>query len=314
MNWAEISINATEEWTEMVTDCLYQIGVSGVVIEDPSLVHKYIEEEQWDYYDRNLLEFGFEGVVIKGYLPANQELSGKVDQLKTLLIHTLGETGWRGDIPVIVVTEVNEDDWSNSWKAYYKPLKVGNKLVIRPSWEDYHPQKGELIITLDPGMAFGTGTHPSTNMCLLALEEYLKPGDSIIDVGTGSGILAISAAKLGAGNVLALDVDPVAVEVAKNNVEQNQVQDLIKVEYGDLLSAVTKQADLVLANIIAKVIIDLIPQLKNVLRPGGTFVAGGIILEREKEVVDQLNQYGYELLDLNRQGEWVCIVSRYSGV
>lgn len=310
MNWAEISINTTEEWTEIITDCLYQIGVTGVVIEDPALVSKYIEENRWDYYDQKLLEFDFDGVIIKGYLPANRELANRVEQLKNVLANKFSEAECQGDIPVILVNEVNEEDWSNSWKAYYKPIKVGKKLVIRPSWEEYSSDKAEQIITLDPGMAFGTGTHPSTNMCLLALEKYLKPGDSVIDVGTGSGILAITAAKLGADNIIAVDIDPVAVEVAQKNIELNKVENLIRVEYGDLLPVVAKQADLVLANIVAKIIIELTPRLKKVFRPGGIFIAGGIIREREKEVLESLQQQGYELLELHRQGEWVCIVSR----
>jgi len=171
---------------------------------------------------------------------------------------------------------VKEEDWANEWKKYFKPVRVGKNIMIKPTWEAAVLQEGDLVIEIDPGMAFGTGTHPTTVLCLEALEKYVQPEQLVYDIGTGSGILAVAAAKLGA-EVQAGDIDSLAVRIAKENISLNKVEDRVKVEAGDLGEVFIDQADIVIANIIADVIIELLPQLPSLLKPGGLFIASGII-------------------------------------
>ena len=182
--------------------------------------------------------------------------------------------------------------------------------MVKPTWESYTPQEGDRIIEIDPGMAFGSGTHETTSMCLGFLEDYLTPGARVIDVGTGSGILAIGAALLGAGKVLAIDIDPTAVKVARENVAHNHLEEKIQCVQGDLLEQRAEQCDLCVANIIADVICGFAAPLQEHIVPGGLFVCSGIIREREQDVLDALQQAGYELVEERKKGEWVAMISR----
>jgi ribosomal protein L11 methyltransferase len=204
--------------------------------------------------------------------------------------------------------ELTEDDWANAWKKHYHVLHVGQRIVIKPSWQEHQPRPDEVVIELDPGMAFGTGLHPTTQMCLRALEEHLKPGAKVLDLGTGSGILAIAAAKLGAGSVLALDNDPLAVRVARANVWANGVQNLVAVEHGSL-DKVTEEFELVLVNILARVIVELADQgLVNRVRPTGLLIAAGIIEEQEAEVAAALGEHGMGIVERRQEKDWVTLV------
>ena len=205
---------------------------------------------------------------------------------------------------------VHDEDWSEVWKRFYKPFRAGSKLVVKPTWELYDAQPGDLVMEIDPGMAFGSGTHETTGMCLELLEQVMKPGDRVMDVGTGSGILAIGAALLGSENVLAVDIDPTAVKVAKENIAQNHMEDRIHAVVGNLLEGIEGECEICVANIIADIICLFAEPLNAHVVPGGLFICSGIIKEREQDVLTALNAAQYTILEVRRKGEWVAVLAR----
>src|SRR6476660_9259567 len=219
MKWSEISIHTTNEAVEPISNILHEAGASGVVIEDPFELTKEREDQFGEIYQLNPDDYPEEGVMVKAYLPVNSFLGETVEAIKdsinNLIIYDI-------DIGInkVTISEVHEEEWATAWKKYYHPVKISERFTIVPTWEEYSPVKSdELIIELDPGMAFGTGTHPTTVMCIQALERTVQPGDLVVDVGTGSGVLSIAAALLEAKQVQSLDLDDVAVQSAKQNVE-----------------------------------------------------------------------------------------------
>lgn len=306
--WIEVSIVTSSEAVEAVTGILYNTEVKGVSIEDPEDIEfKKKHPGDWDYFDESLLNVK-EGAIIKGYYKQNEKLDGYLRYIKDS-INNLEKFGIDKGKGLITVCKVNEEDWENNWKKYYKPTKVGNRVVVKPIWEDYSKKDDELVVELDPGMAFGTGTHETTRMCIKALEKYVKPESEIFDIGTGSGILAITAAKLKAKEVIGVDLDPVAVKSASENVKYNDV-DNIKILHGNLMEVVQGKADIVVANIIADVIIFLTDGVKDFIVPGGRFICSGIILDRKDDVVNKLESSGFNIEEVNVDGEWVCIVAK----
>jgi len=306
MQWAEITVRTTQEATEAVADLFTEAGAAGVIIDDPQLVEQYRGKGVWDYCD--LPVSPDRDVRVTSYLPVITgwedqlaELRRKVSLLPAFLDTGPGEITWR---------LVEEEDWANGWKKYYHPLRIGEKLVIKPSWEDYTPAPQELVIELDPGMAFGTGTHATTTLCMEAMEHYIKPGMSLIDVGTGSGVLAITAAKLGASPVLAVELDPMAVRVATENVRANHVAAQVEIRQGDLLQSVSQAADVVVANIVADVIIGMVPAVSAVLKPHGLFIASGIIDERLEDVKTAIGGAGLFAVGVRQRDGWASIVAR----
>lgn len=306
--WQEITVTTTEEAEEAVANLFYEIGAAGVVIGDLNAVLQFDADELWDSYEAvdELAEAG--NIVIKGYLPIDDALKTRLQHLKSELAR-IGEY-FTDYVANVSLAEISEEDWSTSWKAYYKPEKVGQKIVIVPSWEKYDPTPEEIIVTLDPGMAFGTGSHPTTVLSIRLLEKYLKKGDTVIDVGTGSGILSITAAKLGAKEVFAYDVDTVAVRVAEENVRENKVEHIVSTSYNDLLTGVDTKADLIVSNIIADIIIKLIPQAIQCLVDGGHFIVSGIIIERWPDVYQALTKHGLTIIEMNEMDDWVTAITR----
>lgn len=205
----------------------------------------------------------------------------------------------------IEMVGVNEEDWANSWKAYYKPIKIGDRLVIVPAWEKYTPAEGELIVRMDPGMAFGTGTHETTRLVIKLLETYTKPGCRMLDVGTGSGILAICASKLGAGECRAYDIDPMAVRVANENIKDSGLTN-ITCEVSDLLRQVDKSKpyDLICANIVADIIIRMTPDVGELMHKDTVLLASGIILERSDDVVECFEKHGFRIVERLEENGW----------
>lgn len=257
MKWSEISIHTTNEAIEPISNILHEAGASGVVIEDPFDLIKEREDQFGEIYQLNPDDYPEEGVLIKAYLPVNSFLGETVDGIKesinSLILYDI-------DIGLnkVAISEVNEEEWATAWKKYYHPVKISEKFTIVPTWENYSPvHSDELIIELDPGMAFGTGTHPTTVMCIQALESTVEKGEIVIDVGTGSGVLSIASALLGAEKVYALDLDETAVSVAKLNMKLNKVQGRVSVSQNNLLDGISEKADIVVANILAEVIIRL---------------------------------------------------------
>lgn len=305
MKWCEISIQTSHEAVELIAEIFRDLGASGVVIEDPELVNDYITSGKWDYTDIPIAK-ETEVVVEKAYLPVNGELEGRIQTLQQE-IKALASRGVNTAPAVLTTAELQDEDWSDTWKQYFHTEKPGERVVIKPTWEEYAPQGDEVVIELDPGAAFGTGTHATTSMCIRQLEKLVKPGMTVFDVGTGSGILSIISAKLGAKNIQAVDYDDSVLKIVEENLEQNNVQDIISVAQSDLMQNVHGKAELVIANIIADIIIRLFDQLDEHLEQGGTLLTSGIIEDRIKDVLAAAEKHGYGVVERLENKGWACI-------
>lgn len=305
MKWCEISIQTSHEAVELIAEIFRDLGASGVVIEDPELVNDYITSGKWDYTDIPIAK-ETEVVVEKAYLPVNGELEGRIQTLQQE-IKALESRGVNTAPAVLTTAELQDEDWSDTWKQYFHTEKPGERVVIKPTWEEYAPKDDEVVIELDPGAAFGTGTHATTSMCIRQLEKLVKPGMTVFDVGTGSGILSIISAKLGAKNIQAVDYDDSVLKIVEENLEQNNVQDIISVAQSDLMQNVHGKAELVIANIIADIIIRLFDQLDEHLEQGGTLLTSGIIEDRIKDVLAAAEEHGYGVVERLENKGWACI-------
>ncbi|MDI6603940.1 MAG: 50S ribosomal protein L11 methyltransferase [Thermoanaerobacteraceae bacterium] len=306
MKWLEVQVTTTVEAEEAVTNIMHEFGASGVVIKDPNDIRLLADESKWDYIDPKLLEDG-NSVKISAYFPVLPDIINKVRIIEEKVLGLREFNLDIGDFD-LEVSEVDEKDWENNWKKYYKPIKIGEKIVIKPSWEKYNPDANEIIVELDPGMAFGTGTHETTKMCIEYLEKCVKKGDTVFDVGCGSGILSIVSSKLNAGKVLAADIDEVAIKVAYENVMLNKA-DNVKIFKSDLLSNFIGNADIIVSNIIADVIIKIAEDVSKHLINNGIYISSGIIKDRKDDVLLVLSKY-FDILDIKENGEWVAILSR----
>ncbi|KKD52863.1 MULTISPECIES: 50S ribosomal protein L11 methyltransferase [Paenibacillus] len=319
MLWNEITIHTSEEAVEMISNFLHEAGAGGVSIEESGSLNKPRDTSYGQWYDRPLNDIPEGQAIIKGYFAEEVDMDSvraqiepRVEQLRTFDIDP-------GEVQYELKT-VNEDDWANAWKQYFKSLRVSDRLTIKPTWEEYEPaSEDEKIIELDPGMAFGTGTHPTTSLCLRTLESVIQGGEEVIDVGTGSGILAIGAVKLGAKHVLALDLDPVAVSSARENTRLNELEERITIKESDLLSVLNASdptlgiqlpVKLVVANILAEIILLFIDDVYNALQPGGIYIASGIWKNKEEAVETALKAAGFEITEINRDEDWLAFVAR----
>ncbi|MED1602525.1 50S ribosomal protein L11 methyltransferase [Alkalihalophilus marmarensis] len=309
MKWSEFSIHTTEEAVEPVCNILHEAGASGVVIEDPIDLIKDWGVHYGEIYQLSPDDYPEDGVIVKAYFPVNSFLLETIDEVKASIN---GLTTYEIDLGrnSVQLAEVNEEDWATAWKKYYKPVKISKSITITPTWEDYTPTEDEMIIELDPGMAFGTGTHPTTVLCIQALESVMQGGEEVIDVGTGSGVLSIAAAKLGAKRVIGLDLDQVAVDSAALNVELNQVHDTVTIHQGNLLEQIDGSYDLVVANILAEVIVQFVQDAAAILKPGGAFITSGIIKRKKQEVKDSLVSAGFTIDEVIEMDDWVAIIAR----
>ena len=311
MNWTEVTIKTTTEAVEAISNILMEESCGGVMIEDPKdFLFQKKNELDWDYVEEEVFnKSGQDGVLIKTYIPEERNVLELIETVKAriALLPSFGLDIGEGSVSL---SNVNESDWANEWKKYYKPTKVGKKIVVKPSWEDYEKQEGDLIIELDPGMAFGTGTHETTSMCIRELENYVDETKTVFDIGCGSGILAIAAAQLGAKEVVAGDLDEVAVKVSKENCEINNVSDKVVVKHGSLFEVVDSKADVIVANIIADIIKILAKDVSKFLKEDGVFISSGIILAKIDEVCEALEENGFEIVKVERLGEWSAIVSK----
>ncbi|MFA7466851.1 MAG: 50S ribosomal protein L11 methyltransferase [Desulfotomaculaceae bacterium] len=297
--WREITVFTPREQLDNVAAIFHELGSGGVVIEDPAFILECIRLGNTETIAPTLVPTD-EETAVKAYFPCDDSLS---ERLETISLQ-LGELSLRWQ-----TGEVCEEDWATSWQSYYKPVQVGRHLVVKPSWEEYNTAPGDIVIEMDPGMAFGCGTHATTAMCLALLEEHLRGGETVCDVGTGSGILAVAAALLGAGQVIAVDLDEVAIRTARENISRNGVDDRVTVLGGDLLNNLAGvKADVLVANIIADVIIRLAPDAFAALKPGGLFIASGIIRDRAEEVRQTFLAAGLEPLSTKEDDEWVALV------
>lgn len=307
--WIEVRVITKSEALEPVSGIFYSLDCKGVAIEDPNDI---LGREQgpltWDFADINVLEHKGKVAVVKAYFAEEDNIDDVLTYVKEKIVE-LKEMGIDVGEGKVEHEKMHEEDWANTWKKYYKPSKVGEKIVIKPIWEEYIAKEGELVVDLDPGMAFGTGTHETTRMCIQALEKYVKEESTVFDVGCGSGILAIAAAKLGSKLAVGVDLDPVAVESSIENVKYNNLNN-IEILHGNLVEVINDKADIVVANILAEIICILTDDVKRVLKEGGIFITSGIIHDRVEMVCEKLESAGFQVVEKNKDGEWNCIVAK----
>ena len=312
MQWTEITVLTTTDASEMVSAILMEAGSAGVMIEDKNDVQKNQRPEgQWDIIDEEIARRIGDDVKVTGYYPVDDRLPAAVRLIRERVtaLPALAPGVPLGKLEILSET-IDEEDWAESWKKGFKPFRLGRHMVIKPSWTEYEVLPGDKIIEIDPGMAFGTGTHETTGMCVRLVEERVQPGMRVIDLGTGTGILAIAAAHMGAQDVLAIDLDPMAVRVAAENVRRNGFSGVIRAREGDLLERVDEVADVVVANIIADVIVHLCGPVKKHIAPGGTYICSGIAREKKDEVIGALRLAGYGEMEILDEGEWTAIACR----
>ena len=312
MDWIELTVHTTTQGAEVVSDALMLSGATGTMVEDradipdPDKPNGY-----WEIIDPKLIESLPEDVQVHAWFEPDATFQERLQALRSQLDMNR-RLAPEVDLGTLAIDTVNvkDEDWSEVWKQFYKPFRAGRSLVVKPTWEPYDAKPGDRVIEIDPGMAFGSGTHETTGMCLELLEEAVHGGERVIDVGTGSGILAIGAALLGARDVLAIDIDPTAVKVARENVAHNHLEQTITTLEGNLLEKVDAQCEVCVANIIADVICMFAAPLNDHIVPGGLFICSGIIKEREQDVTDALLAANYSILEIRRKGEWVAMISR----
>ena len=312
MDWIELTVHTTTQGAEVVSEALMLSGATGTMVEDradipdPDKPNGY-----WEIIDPKLIDSLPEDVQVHAWFEPDATFQERLQALRSQLDmnRRLAPEVDLGTLQIDTVN-VKDEDWSEVWKQFYKPFRAGKSLVVKPTWEPYDAKPGDRVIEIDPGMAFGSGTHETTGMCLELLEEAVHGGERVIDVGTGSGILAIGAALLGAKDVLAIDIDPTAVKVARENVAHNHLEQTVTTLEGNLLEKVDAQCEVCVANIIADVICMFAAPLNEHIGPGGLFICSGIIKEREQDVTDALLAAHYTILEIRRKGEWVAMISR----
>ena len=298
MKYIEMTINTSKDKKDIIEGILFDYGIYTTEEISSDIVDELDQDEKdWDFIDYPLLNSSEDVFAIRVY-PENME---DANNLKAELSEKkLGQC---------LVEEKDDEDWANNWKKYYKPLEIGEKLAIVPEWEDYD-NDNRVVIKINPGMAFGTGTHESTYMCLNLLEKYVKKDDDIFDIGCGSGILAIAGLKLGAKKALLVDIDEKCIDASHENAGLNDLEDKMEIKKGNLLDVVKGRADLIVSNIIAEIIVDEIKNLKNHMNKGGIFITSGIIKERRQMVIHALEENGFEIIDELEKNNWVAIVGR----
>lgn len=308
MKWNEVKVTTESEAVEAVSNILMEAGASGVAIEDALDFENYQEDQYGELLDKETFSSLTEGAVVMAYFPETIFLPEILPFIKTK-IEKLPEFGLDIGKNLLEVSEVEESDWATAWKKYYHPVRVTRYLTIVPSWENYEVQhEDEKIITLDPGMAFGTGTHPTTNLTLQALETVLRGGETVLDVGTGSGVLSIASSLYGAQEIYAYDLDEVAVRSAQENVDLNAHTENIHVSANNLLVGVEQEADVIVANILADIIVLMIEDAWRLLKPEGTFIVSGIIEDKKDMVLEEMYAQGFEVDRIFQQKDWFAII------
>lgn len=305
MEWKEYSVLTDGICVEAIAGILHSMGSGGVVIEDPQAARKYVNRDGWKPESVSPDFLNHEFVVVKAYFLADKQIMDELDESIKLVENTFGVKC------KVFMDEIKSEDWEETWKKYYHTFKIGESLIIKPSWEEYVPVEHEVVVNIDPGMAFGTGIHASTRFCMRFVDQYVKGGERIVDAGCGSGILSIAAAKLGATQIFAMDVDDLAIRIARENVTLNKLDDVIQVEEGDIVEAIQgREVDMVLANITADVVITLIPEAAKVIRSGGYLFGSGIVDSRWPGVKKQLEVHGFEIEQVLQDVDWIGVAAR----
>ncbi len=323
MRYIELKIHASEQGIEQITGLLMSMGITEMSIDDPRDMEDILNKKHeygWDYIEDDLKENLDREPVISLYFDEADPMSHQ----KVLMVRggisallrrqSAGEFGPQADLGSLTVTEsiVDDGDWKDKWKEFFKPTKVTDHIVVKPTWQEYAPKDGELVIEIDPGMAFGTGTHETTSLCIKLMEKYLgeQPGTKkILDVGCGSGILSICGALLGSRDILGIEIDEDAVRVARENVAINHVENAAKVVQGDLTKDVDFTADVIVANLMADLVMLLAADARKHLSHGGVFISSGILVEKEELVAAAIREAGFRIIEIAEDGEWCAIAA-----
>ena len=314
MNWIELDIFTTTNGIEPITGNLLNLGINGFVIKDPGDFKEFLEnkDSNWDYIDDDLMGLSDCETTVTVYLPENSQGLDNLNSIKGIL-KTLKDNDFEGSFGRLEyeLKNVREEDWANNWKQYFKPLCIGDKILVKPSWESVEPNEKRTVLEIDPASSFGTGQHNTTQLCLELLEKYIKPGDSLLDLGCGSGILSIGAILLGAEKACAVDIDENSVKIAAENAKKNNIA---KEKYtalcGNIISDIGLREqigngfDVVCANIVADVLVAMSPLFKDFLKDKGILVVSGIIDSRKDEVLNVIKERGFELLETSEKEDW----------
>ena len=310
MDWLGIIVKTDKRYLETVITQFYAVGANGLEIDDPSDIEMIKKDpESWSVFDESDFKDS-SSVTIKAYFEPDEGREALL-KLKSKLSND--------DIFDISTVNVKDEDWSENWKKYYHSFEVGEKLWITPVWEDEKAPKGRFSIKIDPGMAFGTGTHETTRLCLEALEKYVSLNSKVLDIGTGSGILAMAAVTLGASFAVGVDIDPAAVKVARENVSINGLSEKVEILQGDLLEVSKAPCDLLVSNIVAEVLLRMLEELsdskdgrdfRKIINPNGIFISSGIIKNKEETMREGLEKYGFEIIERREDKDWVMFAAR----
>ena len=328
MKYIELKIHASSQGVELVTELLMRNGITGISVDDPADLQDILEKKNeygWDYIDDDVKARPDREPVVRCYLEDSEEGREQLQHLKIEImklksLEMEGRFGWDADLGRLYAEAevVDDEDWKNKWKEFFKPTHITDRIVVRPTWEDYEAKAGELVLELDPGMAFGTGTHETTRLCMALLQLYLKEREAaadpeqirVLDVGCGSGILSIGAAALGCSYGLGVEIDPDAVEVAKENVEKNGLTRCIEIRQGDLTKGLDFKADIIVANLMADLVMELAGSCAAHLKEKGVFISSGILIEKKETVSDAIREAGFTVERIVTDGEWCAIAAR----
>ena len=314
MKYIEVKIYTTKEGIDPLTCILMDMGIAGFAIEDADDFQDLMNKKNpydWDYVDESLMELANVETNITFYLDEIDDNRKILEQLQLEIEKLKKEKRINYGRLELVRKTVDDADWKDNWKEYFKPTKITERIVIKPTWEAYEKKDDEIVIEIDPGMAFGTGAHPTTSLCVKLLEKYIEADkDTVLDVGCGSGILAMASALLGAKDILAVDIDPIAVQVSKENIELNHLSAKIRVSEGDLTKGLNIKAEIVVANLMADLVIMLSKDVAAHLKGKGIYISSGILIEKQEQVVAAIESCGFQILDILEEGEWCAIAAQ----
>ena len=315
MNWTELTISTTKEGIEPLSGLLIQLGINGFIVEDPEELLAFIEEnaDTWDIVEDDIPSLTAREPNIKVYISDTVQGEEQLRSIKSGLIRLKKmDTGNIYGNLEVQMQYMQDEDWANNWKQYFKPFAVGRNLVIKPTWEDYDNIDDKLVIQIDPGSSFGSGLHETTQLCLIALEDTVKQRDTVVDVGCGSGILSVAAALLGSEKVIGIDIDESSVITSRESSHINQTEDITQFICGDLVTDIDVQADIIIANLFANTIIKLLPDIKRTLKPNGLFISSGIIKDRLEEVTESYKSHDLSVIKIDNMGDWYVVIGQLS--
>lgn len=313
MDWIQITIYTTSEGIEAVSGRLLQLGIYGIEIVDEKDFKDFLEENKsiWDYVDDDLIKEKEGETCIKTYISATDPDTLSAIKTSMAELKEYDKDGVFGRLE-INLEDIKEEDWSNNWKKYFHTMEIGKSLIVKPFWEET-PETDKTVFEINPGLSFGTGSHHTTRLCLEDIQNTVKTGDKVLDLGCGSGILSVVSLMYGAGSAVAIDIDPNSLDTAYDNLKRNNLpKDRYNVIIGNILSddelqekILEEKYDLILANIVADVIIASLPLVKKAIKTDGTFITSGIISDRADEVIEAIKDNGFRIISENRSADWV---------